>query len=110
MTQAVLPAMRAQRSGRIVFMSSIVGFLPAPFMGFYSASKHALEGYSESLDHEVRAFGIRSVLVEPGFMKTRLDENATPAAQRIDDYGAARQRVGASVAASVGAGDDPSMV
>jgi len=53
-TNAVLPTMRAQRAGRIIFVGSVLGFLPAPFMGFYAASKHALEGYSESLDHEVR--------------------------------------------------------
>src|SRR5437588_7395048 len=75
MTQAVLPAMRAQRSGRIVFISSIVGFLPAPFMGFYAASKHALEGLAESLDHETRTLGIRAALVEPGFMRTNIGEN-----------------------------------
>jgi NAD(P)-dependent dehydrogenase (short-subunit alcohol dehydrogenase family) len=109
-TRAVLPTLRAQRSGRIVFVSSVLGFLPAPFMGFYSASKHAVEGYSESLDHEVRALGIRSVLVEPGYMKTRLDKNSTAAAKRIDDYDAARARVGASVSASVSAGDDPTLV
>ena len=71
-TRAVLPTMRQQRRGRIVFVSSVAGFLPAPFMGFYAASKHALEGYSESLDHEVRTLGVRSILVEPGFMKTRI--------------------------------------
>jgi NAD(P)-dependent dehydrogenase (short-subunit alcohol dehydrogenase family) len=109
-TQAVLPTLRAQRSGRIVFMSSVLGFLPAPFMGFYSASKHALEGYSESLDHEVRALGIRSVLVEPGYMKTRLDTNTKPASRRIEEYDAARARVAASVSASVSAGDDPTLV
>src|SRR5947207_1993200 len=54
LTQAVLPAMRAQKTGRIVFISSVLGFLPAPFMGFYAASKHALEGLAESLDHETR--------------------------------------------------------
>jgi NAD(P)-dependent dehydrogenase (short-subunit alcohol dehydrogenase family) len=109
-TRAVLPAMRAQRGGRLIFVSSVVGFLPSPFMGFYSASKHALEGYAESLDHEVRSLGIRAVLVEPGFMKTRLDKNSTAATRHIDDYGAARARVGASINASVAAGDDPSLV
>jgi NAD(P)-dependent dehydrogenase (short-subunit alcohol dehydrogenase family) len=110
MTRAVLPAMRRQRSGRIVFVSSVVGFLPAPFMGFYSASKHALEGYAESLDHEVRSLGIRSLLVEPGFMKTRLDENSPRAAARLGDYDSARQRVAASIQANVANGEDPSVV
>src|SRR5438552_12942134 len=109
-TRAVLPAMRAQRGGRLIFVSSVLGFLPAPFMGFYAASKHAIEGYAESLDHEVRALGIRALLVEPGFMKTRLDKNATQAARSIDDYVLARERVGASVNASLEAGDDPLIV
>jgi NAD(P)-dependent dehydrogenase (short-subunit alcohol dehydrogenase family) len=110
MTRAVLPAMRRQRAGRIVFVSSVVGFLPAPFMGFYSASKHALEGYGESLDHEVRAFGVRALLVEPGFMKTRIGENAPRAAARVEDYDAARQRVAAGIQASVEKGGDPILV
>lgn len=75
-TREVLPHMRKERSGRIVNVSSIVGFLPAPYMGLYSASKHAVEGLSESLDHEVRQFGIRVSLVEPSFTKTSLDTNS----------------------------------
>jgi NAD(P)-dependent dehydrogenase (short-subunit alcohol dehydrogenase family) len=109
-TRRVLPLMRERRSGRIVFISSVVGFIPAPFMGFYSASKHAIEGYCESLDHEVRALGIRAILVEPGFMKTRIDANAARAAQRIADYDQARERVSASIGASVDKGGDPAVV
>jgi NAD(P)-dependent dehydrogenase (short-subunit alcohol dehydrogenase family) len=109
-TRAVLPTMRAQRAGRIVFVGSVVGFVPAPFMGFYAASKHALEGYSESLDHEVRAFGIRAILVEPGFMKTKIDKNATLAAGTITDYAEARAAVGAHVNASIERGGDPALV
>jgi NAD(P)-dependent dehydrogenase (short-subunit alcohol dehydrogenase family) len=109
-TRAVLPTMRAQRAGRVAFVSSVVGFLPAPFMGFYAASKHAVEGYAESLDHEVRSLGIRAILIEPGFMKTRLDKNSSVAARKIDDYAAARERVGASINANVASGGDPSMV
>ena len=62
--QAVLPGMRRQRAGLIVNISSILGFMPAPFMGIYASTKHAIEGLSESLDHEVRAFGIRAVLID----------------------------------------------
>ena len=84
--KAVLPQMRAQKHGRIVNVSSVLGFLPAPYMGLYSASKHAVEGLSESLDHEVRQFGIRVSLVEPSFTKTNLDLNAPMAALKIIDY------------------------
>jgi NAD(P)-dependent dehydrogenase (short-subunit alcohol dehydrogenase family) len=109
-TRAVLPTMRAQRSGRIVFVSSVLGFLPAPYMGFYAASKHALEGYAESLDHEVRGLGVHAILIEPTFMKTRLDRNSAVAAQRIGDYEDTRARVGANINASVASGGDPSTV
>lgn len=84
--KAVLPHMREQRSGRIVNVSSVLGFLPAPYMALYSASKHAVEGLSETLDHEIRQFGIRVVLVEPSFTKTNLDLNAPQTASRIPEY------------------------
>ncbi|GEQ77708.1 short-chain dehydrogenase/reductase [Comamonas testosteroni] len=84
--QAVLPHMREQRSGRIVNVSSVLGFLPAPYMALYSASKHAVEGLSETLDHEVRQFGIRVALVEPSFTKTNLDLNAPQTVYKIPDY------------------------
>jgi short-subunit dehydrogenase len=109
-TQAVLPAMRAQRSGRVIFIGSIAGLLPVPFMGFYSASKHALEGFSESLDHELRRMGIRSIVIEPGFMKTRIDKNATTAARRIQDYAEGNARAGAYARSAMEKADDPSLV
>ncbi|MGC5833502.1 oxidoreductase, partial [Ralstonia pseudosolanacearum] len=84
--KAVLPHMREQHSGRIVNVSSVLGFLPAPYMALYSASKHAVEGLSETLDHEVRQFGIRVALVEPSFTKTNLDLNAPQTVSRIPDY------------------------
>lgn len=85
-SQAVLPHMRAARSGRIVNVSSVLGFLPAPYMALYSASKHAVEGLSETLDHEVRQFGVRVSLVEPSFTKTNLDVNAPQTVARIPAY------------------------
>jgi NAD(P)-dependent dehydrogenase (short-subunit alcohol dehydrogenase family) len=76
-TNAVLPTMRRQGKGRIINMSSVLGLIPAPYSALYSATKHAIEGYSESLDHEVREFGIRIVLVEPAYTKTAFEENLT---------------------------------
>jgi NAD(P)-dependent dehydrogenase (short-subunit alcohol dehydrogenase family) len=108
--QAVLPAMRARGHGRIIFMSSVVGFLPAPFMGFYAASKHAMEALAESLDHETRGFGVRVVLVEPGFMRTRIDANSVQAERPVDAYRAARERVSEVIRRSVEAGEDPDIV
>lgn len=68
--RAALPIMRAQRSGTIINISSIGGLFGIPFQGLYSASKHAVEGLSESLSMEVRRWGIRVVLVEPGDLRT----------------------------------------
>ena len=99
--QAVLPHMREQRSGRIVNISSVLGFLPAPYMGLYSASKHAVEGLSESLDHEVRAFGIRVTLVEPSFTKTNLDINAPQAIFPISAYDTDRKIVSQAIQENV---------
>src|SRR3954469_24439591 len=70
MTRAVLPHMREQGGGRIINVSSVLGLVPAPFMALYAATKHAIEGYSESLDHEVREHGVRVLLVEPGYTNT----------------------------------------
>jgi len=109
-TQAVLPHMRAQRSGRIVNISSVLGFLPAPYMGLYSASKHAVEGMSETLDHEVRKFGIRVALVEPSFTKTSLDTNAPHAASTVSAYDAERGIVSRAIQKNVQKAPDPESV
>ncbi len=106
-SQAVLPHMRAQRSGRIVNVSSVLGFLPAPYMGLYSAAKHAVEGMSETLDHEVRQFGVRVSLVEPGFTKTGLDVNSPHASNPIPAYDTERELVSSIVAKSVDSAPGP---
>jgi NAD(P)-dependent dehydrogenase (short-subunit alcohol dehydrogenase family) len=108
--QAVIPHMRARRNGRIVNVSSVLGFLPAPYMGLYSASKHAVEGLSESLDHEVRQFGIRVTLVEPSFTKTSLDINAPQAGATIVDYDRERSLSSRAVANSVKSAPEPETV
>jgi NAD(P)-dependent dehydrogenase (short-subunit alcohol dehydrogenase family) len=96
-TQAVLPAMRRQRTGRIVNISSALGFLPAPFNGIYGASKYAVEAYTETLDHEVRIFGIRAVLVEPVFTKTEIDKKKKVAQHVIDAYTEQKERTKAAI-------------
>jgi NAD(P)-dependent dehydrogenase (short-subunit alcohol dehydrogenase family) len=90
MTKAVLPHMRTRKTGRIINMSSIVGFIPQPYMATYAASKHAVEGYTESLDHELREHGIRAVLVEPAWTNTDFDNNNLKGDQPLAAY--ARQR------------------
>jgi NAD(P)-dependent dehydrogenase (short-subunit alcohol dehydrogenase family) len=100
MARAVLPTMRSQASGRIVNVSSVVGFLPAPYMGVYAATKHALEGLSESLDHEVRSFGIRVVLVQPGFTRTNIDSSSART-EELAAYAGQRERVVAHISQQI---------
>ncbi len=109
MTQAVLPAMRAQRSGRIINISSVLGFLPAPFMSVYAATKHAVEGYSESLDHEVRNFGVRVIVVEPGFTRTNLGRHNRDG-HPVSVYSMDRERAAASIGEHIKHGADPATV
>src|SRR5947208_12906227 len=76
MTRAVLPRMREQGNGRVINLSSVLGLVPAPFGALYAATKHAIEGYSESLAHEVREYGVRVLLVEPAYTRTSFDANS----------------------------------
>jgi NAD(P)-dependent dehydrogenase (short-subunit alcohol dehydrogenase family) len=87
-TRAVLPVMRAQRSGLVVTVSSTAGIVGQAFCTAYAASKFALEGWSESLAPEVAPFGIRTMLVEPGFFRTELltPDSTRYAEPAIDDY------------------------
>ena len=79
LTQAVLPILRIQGSGKIINISSIGGLLALPFNGAYAASKFALEGYSESLRYELLPFDIHVSLVEPGQVNTAtLDTSIRP--------------------------------
>jgi NAD(P)-dependent dehydrogenase (short-subunit alcohol dehydrogenase family) len=75
--QLVLPAMRKQRSGRIVNVSSVGGKLTFPGGAYYHASKHAVEAFSDALRFEVRGFGVHVVVIEPGLIKTEFGNTAT---------------------------------
>src|SRR5256714_7629997 len=87
-TRAVLPVMRAQRSGLVVTISSTAGIRGGEFLTAYAASKFGVEGWMESLTPEVAPFGIRTMIVEPGFFRTELleDTSTTWPKPRIDDY------------------------
>jgi short-subunit dehydrogenase len=109
-TNAVLPTMRRQRKGRIINMSSIMGLIPAPYNALYASTKHALEGYSESLDHELRTFGIRVAVVEPGFTRTSFEENLTKPDRSIATYDSVRAGMEVHLRNGVTAGDAPEVV
>ena len=110
MTRAVLPHMRRQGSGRIINISSIFGFLPAPYMALYAATKHAIEGYSESLDHELRTRGIRVSVIEPANTNTQLDAHLLQPDSKLDEYREARAAVAKRMTEMVAAGDPPGVV
>ncbi|MER5224663.1 oxidoreductase [Streptomyces flaveus] len=110
MTKAVLPHMRAQGGGRVINISSVLGVAPQPFMALYVASKHAIEGYSESLDHEVREHGVRVLLVQPAYTKTSFDTNAAQPDTPLPLYAERRRGFDAMIEQAMKDGDDPAVV
>lgn len=110
MTSAVVPYMRKQGGGRIINIGSILGLIPAPFMATYAATKHAVEGYSESVDHELRTRGIRVSVVEPGYTNTHFEANTLEVDAKIEEYSTARKALAKLSKIAVENGDDPKIV
>ena len=93
LTTELLPYFRKQRSGRIITIGSIVGLIGLPNVAYYSASKHALEGYFKSLRFELDQFNVKVSVVEPMGFKTGITENASAGSGRIDAYDLYRQKI-----------------
>jgi NAD(P)-dependent dehydrogenase (short-subunit alcohol dehydrogenase family) len=110
MTRAVVPHMRRQGSGRIINIGSVLGFLPMPYGALYAATKHAIEGYSESLDHELRTRGIRVSIIEPAYTKTRFDANFLEPDSKIDEYRDVRAALGKTLTEVMESADPPGVV
>jgi short-subunit dehydrogenase len=108
--KAALPRMRETRSGRIITIGSLAGFVAIPYNAFYSGTKFALEGYMEALWFEVKPFGIGVSLVEPGFVRTGITQAARAAAQRLAAYDGPRDRTLAAMDRSVEKGIAPEIV
>jgi NAD(P)-dependent dehydrogenase (short-subunit alcohol dehydrogenase family) len=110
MTRAVVPHMRQQGGGRIINIGSVLGFLPMPYGALYAATKHAIEGYSESLDHELRTRGIRVSVIEPAYTKTPFDANFLEPDATLDEYRAVRAAVSKRVKEVMANADQPRVV
>lgn len=109
-TNAALPSMRRQGAGRVINISSVLGLIPAPYSAYYSATKHALEGYSESLDHETRAFNIRVSIIEPAYTRSVFDQNALEPDAKLKEYDQARAATHALIQAVMPTADPPEVV
>ena len=109
-TNAVLPSMRQRGQGRIINISSVLGLIPAPYSAHYSASKHALEGYSESLDYETRAFNIRVSLIEPAYTRSVFEQNALEPDSPLKEYEQARADARAFLRDAMTIADQPEVV
>ena len=110
MTRAVVPHMRRQGNGRIINIGSVLGFLPMPYGALYAATKHAVEGYSESLDHELRTRGIRVSVIEPAYTKTQFDANFLAPDSKLDEYREARALLDKVLKQVMATADEPTVV
>jgi len=109
-TRAVVPQMRRQEEGRIINIGSALGFLPMPYGALYAATKHAVEGYSESLDHELRTRGIRVSVIEPAYVRTPFDANFLEPDATLDEYREVRAAVRKRVTEVMASADEPRVV
>ena len=110
MTRAVVPHMRRQGAGRILNISSILGLVALPYAALYCATKHAVEGYSEALDQELRTLGVRVSLIEPAYVKTPFDANQLQADQQLPEYREVRAALARTVKEAMDGADGPDVV
>jgi len=94
----------------VPYVGSVLGFLPMPYMALYAATKHAIEGYSESLDHELRTRGIRVSVIEPAYTKTQFDANVVEADSKLDEYRRVRGTLGKKMKDLLATADEPGVV
>lgn len=92
LTRAVIPVMRAQGHGRIIQCSSVLGFITLPWRGAYNATKHALEGLTDTLRIELRDTPIDVILIEPGPVTSKIRQNSIPHFERWIDWRASARR------------------
>lgn len=110
-TNALLPYFRKQKSGQIVTVSSIVGLIGPPNLSYYSASKHAVEGYFKALRFELHDFNIKVSMVEPVWFKTNLAENSVSSTGgNIADYDTYRKQVRAATQKGIDEAEAPDAV
>jgi len=110
-TNALLPYLRKQKQGQIITVSSIVGLIGPPNLSFYTASKHAVQGYFKSLRFELDQFNIKVNMVEPVWFKTNLGHNAISATtNRIADYDTYRAKVNAATQKGIDEAEEPNAV
>jgi short-subunit dehydrogenase len=102
--------MRQQGRGRIINIGSILGLVPMPYMALYAASKHAVEGYSESLDHELRTRGIRVSVIEPAYTKTQFEANNLEPDSKLDEYQQVRSSLARVYNQVMANADEPTVV
>lgn len=110
MCRAVIPIMRAQGVGTIINITSIAGRMGLPFRGIYAASKFAVEGFSEAMSQELRPFGVRVVIIEPGDFKTAINQHRRVASQTTSVYEVHQQMVLQQVCDEVDQAPEPYLV
>ena len=109
-TNAILPYLRKQKSGKIITVGSIIGIVSFPNAAYYAASKHALEGYFKALRYELDGFNIRVAMIEPAAFKTSILDNASTSINKIEDYNSLRNKIEKFTNDLVDKAENPKMV